>query len=592
MTRPGAATRPSSACDLDGVIWRGDEPIAPAAEGIAKLRAAGLRVGVRVEQLELAGRRRGRQARPHGRARRRPTTCVTSAMAAACAPRPVAPAPAPAVLVCAGPGVRRGARRRRAWTRSTTAPPTAVVVGFHRDFDYDDLDRASRAVRDGRALRRHQPGRHLPDPRRADPRRRLAGRRGRDRGREARPRWRASRRRRPSALIRERFGTTGVVVGDRPSTDGALADGARMAVRARALGGDRRGRAAGRRGDPRSAAAVRRPPTSATLAPPSRSPPSRVRHGSALRFDVESVRRPARPARLRSPASMVESAPPSRPSGHGSAPLRVSCAGDSAPATRRRARAPGVAREPPSGGRGDRGRTRPRRWEPRPGPGPAGGRGRADPADRRPAPLRLARRREAGRRARALRGRRARAPGPRRRRVHRRVHRLPAAGGRRARRTRSTSGAGSSRGRCATTRGSPCGSAPTSATLEPERPRRPGRPHRRRPVLHLAAHGRARARPLHHGRRRSRPAGEAAVRGGPGAAWARAGSCATPTCTGRCSARCVTACATPGLVVVDVMASPLRGADGNVEFLVRVRRARPGARRRHALDAASAVAHA
>ena len=33
---------PVVACDLDGVVWRGDEAIAPAAAGIAALRAAGL----------------------------------------------------------------------------------------------------------------------------------------------------------------------------------------------------------------------------------------------------------------------------------------------------------------------------------------------------------------------------------------------------------------------------------------------------------------------------------------------------------------------------------------------------------------------
>src|SRR3954452_20925447 len=32
-------------CDLDGVVWRGDTPIAGSAEGIAELRAAGFRVG-------------------------------------------------------------------------------------------------------------------------------------------------------------------------------------------------------------------------------------------------------------------------------------------------------------------------------------------------------------------------------------------------------------------------------------------------------------------------------------------------------------------------------------------------------------------
>jgi len=35
---------PVVACDLDGVVWRGDDAIPPAAQGIAALRDAGLRV--------------------------------------------------------------------------------------------------------------------------------------------------------------------------------------------------------------------------------------------------------------------------------------------------------------------------------------------------------------------------------------------------------------------------------------------------------------------------------------------------------------------------------------------------------------------
>ena len=69
---------------------------------------------------------------------------------------------------------------------------------------------------------------------------------------------------------------------------------------------------------------------------------------------------------------------------------------------------------------------------PTPGAGPTRRPRRADPADRRAAPLRLARRREAGRRARPLRASRAAAAGARPRCVDRRVHRLPPAGRRRA----------------------------------------------------------------------------------------------------------------------------------------------------------------
>ncbi len=51
---------------------------------------------------------------------------------------------------------------------------------------------------------------------------------------------------------------------------------------------------------------------------------------------------------------------------------------------------------------------------------------------------------------------------------------------------------------------------------------------------------------LHPQRRRLRAAGEAAVRGRPRRASARAVSYATPKCTERCCARCVTACVPPG----------------------------------------------
>ena len=263
-----------------------------------------------------------------------------------------------------------------------------------------------------------------------------------------------------------------------------------------------------------------------------------------------------------------------RPSGHGSA----SSPAYPAPVTvRRRLDAElvrrGVAREPPPGGRGDRRRTRAASAAAR-AQAPARLVGAGEPiqvtGDR--AALRVARRREARGRARPLRGRRARASGPRRRRVDRRVHRLPAPARRRARRTRSTSAGASSRGRCATTRASPCWSAPTSATSNPPtsaaRSTSPSPTSRSSRCVTVAPALAA----LHATRRRPRAAGEAAVRSRTGAGRQGRESCATPACTGRCSARCATACATPASDVVDVMASPLRGADGNVEFLVHVRR--------------------
>ena len=41
----GDDTAPVVCCDLDGVIWRGEEPIPGAADAVAALRAAGCTVG-------------------------------------------------------------------------------------------------------------------------------------------------------------------------------------------------------------------------------------------------------------------------------------------------------------------------------------------------------------------------------------------------------------------------------------------------------------------------------------------------------------------------------------------------------------------
>ena len=52
------------ALDLDGVIWLADEPIAGAADAVARLRARGRSRRVRHQQLEPARRRGGGEARP------------------------------------------------------------------------------------------------------------------------------------------------------------------------------------------------------------------------------------------------------------------------------------------------------------------------------------------------------------------------------------------------------------------------------------------------------------------------------------------------------------------------------------------------
>ena len=97
----------------------------------------------------------------------------------------------------------------------------------------------------------------------------------------------------------------------------------------------------------------------------------------------------------------------------------------------------------------------------------------------------------------------------------------------------------------------------------------------RRPLVHLAHVGRPGAGPVDHARRRPRAAGEAAVRsrsrpGRPGRDRARPRGAP-------CRARRRDATGSPGagIGVTAAMPSPLRGADGNVEFLFHARKGVP-----------------
>jgi 4-nitrophenyl phosphatase len=218
MTRV-AATEPVVCCDLDGVVWRGNEPIAAAVAGIATLRAAGLRVGFVSNNSsqpigDVVAKLRGFGIEAE------PTDVLTSAVAAA---RLLAAdlAPGAPVLACAGPGVVEALTE--AGLRPVDRPPAdAVIVGFHRSFDFAELDVASRTVREGARFVSTNLDATYPVPGGLMPGSgsitaavaTASGRAPEVAGKPEPP---------MVALVRERLGTTGIVVGDRPSSDGALA---------------------------------------------------------------------------------------------------------------------------------------------------------------------------------------------------------------------------------------------------------------------------------------------------------------------------------------------------------------------------------
>jgi HAD superfamily hydrolase (TIGR01450 family) len=132
-------------CDLDGVIWLAHEPIAGSVEAVAELRRSGRRV-VFVTNNSAATSAQHEQAladvgiAAHG-------DVVSSAMAVTALIEP-----GTRVLVAAGPGVVEALELAGADVVINAGTPLAesvdaVVVGMHRDFDYDRLAVAADAAR-------------------------------------------------------------------------------------------------------------------------------------------------------------------------------------------------------------------------------------------------------------------------------------------------------------------------------------------------------------------------------------------------------------------------------------------------------------
>jgi HAD superfamily hydrolase (TIGR01450 family) len=136
--------RPAVLCDLDGVIWLSHEPIPGSVETIAHLRRRGHEVlfvtnnsAPLLADHEAALDRIGIEA--EGRV-------VTSSQAAARLVEPGSTA-----LVCGGPGIQEALTARGVEVRDEGAVD-AVLVGFHRSFDYERMRIASAAVRAGARL--------------------------------------------------------------------------------------------------------------------------------------------------------------------------------------------------------------------------------------------------------------------------------------------------------------------------------------------------------------------------------------------------------------------------------------------------------
>ena len=145
-------------CDLDGVVWLSHEPIAGSVEAIAKLREAGHRVlfvtnnsFAKVADQEKTLESIGISAKGD---------VLTSSGAAATLLKP-----GQRVLVAGGPGVVEAVESVGATVAGRTDDGSsqeaqkisdtnidAVIVGFHKTFNFESMRRASAAVRAGALL--------------------------------------------------------------------------------------------------------------------------------------------------------------------------------------------------------------------------------------------------------------------------------------------------------------------------------------------------------------------------------------------------------------------------------------------------------
>jgi len=204
--------------DLDGVMWLGGDSVPGSAEAVTRLREAGHRIlfltnnssrpvdhilgsladmDVEAEEDEIA----------------------SSALASAEMLEPGSTA-----LVCAGVGVQEALERRGVET-VTEGDADAVVVGYHREFDYDRLCAAYKAVAAGARLIGTNDDPTYPTPDGPVPGGgALLAAVAVAAGVEAEV---AGKPYEPMAdLVRSRLGDDvegAILVGDRPSTDGAMA---------------------------------------------------------------------------------------------------------------------------------------------------------------------------------------------------------------------------------------------------------------------------------------------------------------------------------------------------------------------------------
>jgi HAD superfamily hydrolase (TIGR01450 family) len=223
MSPPAPASSPTSrltqgtwVIDLDGVIWLAGEPIGDVGRAVDSLRAAGVRT------LFATNNSAPTRAEYHERlAKCGITTTDDDLLSSADVAAEMLPVGSTALIV-ADDGVRE-ALTNRGVTIVEAGPADAVVVGWTRSFTFDSIDRAARAVRAGARLIGTNEDPTHPTPHGLSP--------GNGAllaavatAAETTPEVAGKPHAPTAAAIKARAGDLTLMVGDRPSTDGALAE--------------------------------------------------------------------------------------------------------------------------------------------------------------------------------------------------------------------------------------------------------------------------------------------------------------------------------------------------------------------------------
>ncbi len=204
------------ALDLDGVIWRGTETVPGSPEAVAQLRDAGVPIAFVTNSAQRTPAQVAAKLASHG-IDDAEGEVITAAMAAATMVNA-----GERVLAIGTDGVR-AALTEAAVELVEHGPADVVVMGIDQAFDYDAMTRAMRAIDAGARFIATNTDSTFPTADGLVPGNgalvaSVATATGRDPEVAGKPHDPIA------ALVRERLGPSGLMVGDRPETDGLFAE--------------------------------------------------------------------------------------------------------------------------------------------------------------------------------------------------------------------------------------------------------------------------------------------------------------------------------------------------------------------------------